>query len=101
MYPHKQHHDFNRPTGVRGLAAGVLKQALDDAIHGLDGRYADGYVNKTIPGLKHGHINEAADFLFNPDREEDRALWLGLVNLDEGEFQSLCMKTIKKERKGQ
>ncbi len=80
MIPRKIRYDSFRLAGVRGLAAGVLKQALDTA----------------VMGLKSGIITESADFIFNPDREEDRAIWLGLANLDEGEFQSLCMKVVRR-----
>ena len=97
MIPRKTHYDINRMVGVRGLAAGVLKQALDDAIFGYDGRASVYDLNEAIPGLKDSHVNEAADFIFNPDREEDRAPWLGLCNLEEGQFQSLCMTVINRK----
>lgn len=72
--------DTNRPVGYRGLAAGVLHQALED----------------TITSMKAGWVGEAAAFLFSPDREEDRSLWVGLAGLDDDTLQRLAMQKIRK-----
>ncbi len=66
--------------GVRGLAAGVLRQALEE----------------TVMHLKYGVISDPAHFLFDPDRAYDRAIWLALAGLEEGQFQSLCWKAVRR-----